>query len=271
MQVKCKFGLKLLKLYDIMKKINEVCLMSTDKIDVRGVYFDNVSMGEAVNKCRELFYSDGKPKIIHTPNAEIVQLCIEQPEYYELINGADITIPDGAGVILAAKILKTPLVKGRVPGIELGENLVKLSAELGWKVFLYGGKPGIAEIAAKNMKSKYPELKIAGTCDGFVQNVDEVIGKIHDSGAEFLIVCLGMIRQEKWMRDNIDKLNVKLMGGFGGSIDGYAGIVKRAPKIFLKLNLEWFYRLIREPRRIGRMMKLPKFIFGTMIYKIKNR
>lgn len=245
--------------------------MSADKINVRGVYFDNVNMDEAVNKCRELFYSDGKPKIIHTPNAEIVQLCIEQPEYYNLINGADIIIPDGAGVILAAKILKTPLVKGRVPGIELGEKLAELSAELGWKVFLYGGKPGVADIAAEKLIEKYPKLNIAGTCDGFVQNVDEVIGKINESGAELLYVCLGVPRQEKWMRDNIDKLNVKLMGGFGGSINGYAGVVKRAPLIFRKLNLEWFHRLIREPRRIGRMMKLPKFIFGTKIYKIKNR
>jgi bacterial polymer biosynthesis proteins, WecB/TagA/CpsF family len=82
---------------------------------------------------------------------------------------------------------------------------------------------------------------------------------------------LGVPRQEKWMRDNIDKLNVRLMVGLGGSIDGYAGIVKRAPKLFLKLNLEWFYRLIKEPKRIGRMMKLPKFIFGTINYKFKNK
>lgn len=243
----------------------------SDKINIRGIYFDNVNMDEAVEKCRKLFYSGGKPKLIHTPNAEIVQICIEQPDNYELINGADIIIPDGAGVVMASKILKTPLVKGRVPGIELYENLLKLSSELGWKVFFYGGKPGIAELAAKNMTLKYPNLKICGTCDGFIQNNDEVIDKINDSGAEFLIVCLGMIRQEKWMRDNIGKLNVKLMGVGGGSIDGYAGIVKRAPKIFLKLNLEWFYRLMCDPKRIGRMMKLPKFIFGTVIYKFKNK
>ena len=243
--------------------------MEYDKINVRGIDFASVDMNEAVGICRDLFYSGGLPKIIHTPNAEIVQLCIEQPEYYNLINRADLIIPDGAGVILAAKILKTPLVKGRVAGIELGENLIKLSAELGWKVFLYGGEPDVADMAAANLTAKYPNLIICGTNDGFEKDNDVVINKINDSGAEFLIVCLGVPRQEKWMRDNIDKLNVKLMVGLGGSIDGYAGIVKRAPKLFLKLNLEWFYRLIKQPSRIGRMMKLPKFIFGTI--KNKNR
>jgi len=243
--------------------------MEYDKINVRGIDFAAVDMNEAVGICRDLFNSDGLPKIIHTPNAEIVQLCIEQPEYYNLINRADLIIPDGAGVILAAKILKTPLVKGRVAGIELGENLIKLSAELGWKVFLYGGEPDVADMAAANLTAKYPNLIICGTNDGFEKDNDVVINKINDSGAEFLIVCLGVPRQEKWMRDNIDKLNVKLMVGLGGSIDGYAGIVKRAPKLFLKLNLEWFYRLIKQPSRIGRMMKLPKFIFGTI--KNKNR
>ena len=245
--------------------------MPDDKICIRGVYFDNVDMNEAVQKCRDLFNSGGKPKIIHTPNAEIVQLCIEQPEYYDLINGGDIIIPDGAGVILASKILKTPLVKGRVAGIELGENLFKLSAELGWKVFLYGGEPGVADLAAEKLTAKYPNLIICGTNNGFEKDNQVVVNKINDCGAELLIVCLGVPRQEKWMRDNIDKLNVKLMAGLGGSIDGYAGIVKRAPKLFLKLNLEWFYRLITDPRRIKRMMKLPKFIFGTMKYKSKNK
>jgi len=245
--------------------------MPADRILVRGVYFDDVDMNEAVQICRDLFYAGGKPKIIHTPNAEIVQLCVEQPEQYDLINGADLIIPDGAGVILAAKILKTPLVKGKVAGIELGENLIKLSAELGWKVFLYGGESGVADLAAEKLTAKYPNLIICGTNDGFEKDNDAVINKINDSEAEFLIVCIGMFRQEQWMRDNIDRLNVKLMVGLGGSIDGYAGIVKRAPKILLKLNLEWFYRLLQEPSRLRRMMKLPKFIFGTMIYKSKNK
>ena len=243
--------------------------MATDKINVRGVYFDNVDMNEAVEICCDLFESGGTPKIFHTPNAEIVQLCIEQPEKYDLINGADLIIPDGAGIILAAKILKTPLIKGRVPGIELGENLFKLSAEVGWKVFLYGGEPGVADTAAANLTAKYPNLIICGTNDGFEKDNDAVINKINGSGAELLIVCLGMFRQEQWMRDNKDNLNVKLMGGLGGSIDGYAGIVKRAPKLFLKLNLEWFYRLITDFSRFKRMKKLPKFIFGTI--KNKNR
>lgn len=254
-----------------MKKTSEEKNIGIEKINVRGIFFDNVNMEEAVEKCRELFVSGGKPKIIHTPNAEVVQLCVEQPDYYSLINGADLIIPDGAGVILASKILKTPLKKGRVPGVELGDRLAETAAESGWKLFLYGGQPGVAELAAEKLTEKYPRLNICGICHGYVKEYGEVIEKINASGAELLFICTGAPRQEKWMRENIDKLNVKLMAGLGGSIDIYSGNVKRAPLIFRKLNLEWLHRLIGDPKRIRRMMKLPKFIIGTVFYSIKNK
>lgn len=236
----------------------------TEKIDIRGVLFDSVTMDEAVEICDRFIDETNTTRVIHTPNAEIVQMCIEQNEYYELINSADLIIPDGAGVILASRILRRPLRKGKVAGIELCENLIKLSAAKGKGVFFLGGKPGIAQTAASHMKERYPGLKIAGCHDGYFKDDAAVIKKINDSGASLLLICLGVPRQEKWMYSHRGELNVKLMGGFGGSFDIFAGVSRRAPRVFIRLNLEWLYRLIREPRRIGRMMKLPKFIIGVL-------
>lgn len=233
------------------------------KIEIRGVFFDDLNMNGAVEKCKTMLEEDA-PHVIHTPNAEIVQLCVEQNRYYEIINSADLIVPDGAGVILASKILHRPLKGGKVAGIELCENIIKYAAETGLGVYFLGGKPGVAEKASRNMAEKYPGLIISGTGDGYFKEDAAVIKAVNDSGAAILLVCLGVPRQEVWMKEHKDELNIRLMGGFGGSFDVYAGEVKRAPRIFIKLGLEWFYRLICQPSRIGRMMKLPKFVLGTI-------
>jgi N-acetylglucosaminyldiphosphoundecaprenol N-acetyl-beta-D-mannosaminyltransferase len=238
------------------------------KINIRGVNFNDVSMDEATEICRNyLIGSDGSAKVIHTPNAEIVQLCVEKPEFTDIINSADLIIPDGSGVIMASKILKSPLQKGRVPGVELGDRLAESAAALGCRLFLLGGKAGVAELAAQKLKEKYADIIISGVNDGYFKDDEAVIKKINDSGTDLLYVCTGSPRQEVWMSNNKHKLHVKLMGGFGGSLDIYAGTVKRAPLIFRKTGMEWFYRLIKEPTRIKRMMKLPKFICGTYFSK----
>ena len=244
-----------------------------DRITIRGVHFDNVTLDEAVEIVTG-FAAERQAKVVHTPNSEIVQLCIEQPEYYDLINSADLTIPDGSGVVLASKILGTPLSKGKVAGVELAERTVAYAAEKGIGVYFLGGKPGVAETAAKKMCEKYPGLHIAGCHDGYFEKSgeqnDAVVAAINASDAAVLFVCLGVPAQEKWMAENRSKLQVGVMAGLGGTLDVFAGTVKRAPKIFIKLGLEWFYRLLKEPRRIGRMMKLPKFLFGTLFFRIRK-
>ena len=253
------------------------------KINIRGVEFFSVNMEEAVGICED-FISEGGFHTIHTPNSEIVQLCIEKKEYYDIINSADLVIPDGAGVVLASRILHTPLVKGKVAGIELCENLIKLASEKGYRVFFLGGKPGIAEKASERMKAKYPGLIVSGTNDGYFKKTDSiekigndteeeiaVINKINDSDTDILLVCLGVPKQEVWMKAHRDKIKASLAGGFGGSFDIFAGVSKRAPKVFIKLRAEWLYRLIKEPKRIGRMMKLPKFILSTVFTKKNSK
>lgn len=245
------------------------------KVNIRGVEFDNVTMDEAITIC-EGFVRDSKQGIVFTPNAEIVQMTVENEEFRTLVNSAELIIPDGAGVVLASKILKKRL-KGKVAGVELAENLVKRSGESGVKFFFYGSSPdagngkSVAETAREKLLEKYPDAKIVGTSDGYVKEdgMDALIEKINASGADALFVCLGVPKQEKWICANRARLNPKIIIGLGGSLDVFAGTVKRAPKFFVKCNLEWFYRLIKQPKRIGRMMSIPKFLIATIFSKRK--
>lgn len=243
------------------------------KINVRGINFDNLTLDETVEQIL-LRLQNGEQTAVFTPNSEIVQACIEESSLYPIINSAEIVCPDGIGVVKAAKILKTPL-KGKVAGIEVGERLIASLTDGEKSVFLLGGKPGIAEQAARNLTEKYPGVRIVGTNDGYFPKEgaenDAVIDKINASGAEILFVCLGAPAQEKWIYQNRSRLNAVVMLGLGGSLDGYAGVVRRAPKLFIDLGLEWFYRLLREPRRLKRMMKLPKFYFGTLRYRFTGK
>ena len=243
-----------------------------EKINVRGIEFDNLTPEEAAEYLTALA-KDEKPSSVFTPNAEIVQACVEDENFKKTVASADVILPDGVGVIKAARILGTPL-KSKVPGVEIGEKLVGLSGPEFLPVYFLGGKPGVAEAAAEKLKEKYPDAKIAGAHHGYFkkegEESDGVIDAINSTDARILFVCLGSPAQEIWITQNKEKFtNVKLLLGLGGSLDVYSGNVKRAPSFFRKLGLEWFYRLLSQPKRIGRMMKLPKFYFGTLRYKRK--
>ena len=236
------------------------------KIKIRGLAFDNVTMEEAVFLAAQAL-KQNKQISVFTPNAEIAQLAEENRKIRELLNRADILLPDGAGILLAAEIIKTPLTQ-KVAGVDFGENILKLAARDGYPVFFLGGKPGIAELAAEKQKEKLPTLSVVGARDGYFEKNgaenDTVLRTINESGAKILFVCFGAPAQEKWIAENKAKLpNVRLLMGLGGSLDVYAGAVKRAPTLFIHARLEWLYRLLQEPKRIGRMMKIPKYIAGA--------
>jgi len=247
-----------------------------NKINIRGVYFDNVDMESAFEKVKALVKTPGV-SVMYTPNSEIVQNCVENKEMYSVINSADLLIPDGIGVIYASRILGTPL-RSRVAGVEISEKLLEYASQTGDGVFFFGGgkktetNPCVADIAARNMKEKYPGLVVSGTRDGYFTDSDndDIVRKINESGAKILYVCLGAPKQEKWIYDHRNELCVSFAAGLGGSVDIFAGTAKRAPAFFCKTNLEWFYRLLCNPSRIGRMMSLPRFIFGTIIHRNKG-
>lgn len=245
-----------------------------EKTDVRGVKFLNTDKDGVLSFIWDR-YERGEATAVFTPNPEIVQKCIEEPSLYETVNSAEAVIPDGIGIIKAAKILGTPL-KARVPGVEVGERVIAESAAHGARIFFMGSKPGVAEKAAEVMTKRYPGTVFAGTNDGYFaksgEENDAVIAKINESAADILFVCLGAPTQEKWIHDNRGALpNVRVFLALGGSLDAYSGAVLRAPEFFIKHNLEWFYRLMKQPSRIGRMMSLPKFYFGTWAYKLRRK
>lgn len=248
-----------------------------EKINIRGVDFDNVTMDEAADIAAQLIEKDGFDYIV-TPNSEIVQMCINDASLYSIVNSASLIIPDGIGVVYASKVLGRPL-KQKVAGFDLSKRVLDYAAKSGKKVYFFGsapekdGTPAVCDIAAEKVKELYPGIDVCGTRHGFFkdEDTDGIIEAINATGADILFVCLGAPKQEKWIFANRDKLKVSLAMGLGGSLDVYAGTVKRAPDIFIKLNLEWFYRLLKQPKRIGRMMNLPKFLFGTIFYKLSGK
>lgn len=235
-------------------------VVGTMRVDIMGVQFDNVTMEEALETAlREIKLRRGAYCV--TPNAEIAWEAYQDPTYRELLNRATLVLPDGAGVVMGAKLLRRPL-KGKVAGIEFGEHLAELLAKQEGSLYLLGGKPGIGEKAAENLQAKYPGLVIAGVADGYFKDEGPVVEAIRKADPDVLLVCLGAPKQELFMAKHQNELPVGLMAGLGGSIDGFAGMVKRAPRWMITCNLEWLYRLLKEPRRLGRMMRLPKFILA---------
>jgi N-acetylglucosaminyldiphosphoundecaprenol N-acetyl-beta-D-mannosaminyltransferase len=235
------------------------------KLDIMGLQFDNVTMDEAIARADELT-AGVSPSYVVTPNAEIAYEALHDERLRALLNGADLMLPDGAGVVLAAKLLGTPL-KGKVAGVDFADRLLGELAKKGKKLYLLGSKPGVGEAAAQKMLEKHPGLNVCGIADGYFQDDAPVVEKINASGADVLFVCLGAPKQEIFMADHKKDLNVKMMIGLGGSLDSFAGTVKRAPKWMIRMNLEWFYRLLKEPKRFKRMLRLPKYLLAVPKYR----
>lgn len=238
------------------------------KIDVMGLKFDSMTMDEALSRAEALLRGD-KTAYVVTPNAEIAYEALHDVQLREMLNGADLMLPDGAGVVLASKLLRTP-VKQKVAGVDFAAGLLGILERNGQSLYLLGGKTGIGELAAQKMLEAHPQLRIAGIADGYFQDEAPVIAKINASGADALFVCLGAPKQERFMVQHQQELHVHLMAGLGGSLDAFAGTVQRAPAWMIRLNLEWLYRLIREPKRFRRMLRLPKYLWAVMLKRIRG-
>ena len=236
------------------------------KTNVLGVQYDNVTMAEALDTARALLQRPEASYCV-TPNAEMAYEALHDESFRAILNEASLVLPDGAGVVLGAKILKTPL-KEKVAGIDFAANLLGVLEETGGRLYLLGGKPGIAELAAENMKKTHPKLCICGTADGYFDTEKEqrIIEDINEKKPDLLFVCLGFPKQELWIDTHKHELGAKVCMGIGGSLDVFAGTVKRAPVGFQKLGLEWLYRLIKQPSRFVRMLALPKFGFTVLLH-----
>ncbi|NLM10083.1 MAG: WecB/TagA/CpsF family glycosyltransferase [Clostridiaceae bacterium] len=236
-----------------------------NKIDIHGVKIHNVTMREAVQLIQDWVEEDGSvPRAVYTPNSEIIMQAQRNLEFKNILNAAELLVADGAGVILASRILKTPL-KEKVSGIDLVKNLFKVFSGKNVSFYILGGQPGVAEMAAVNIIAEYKKIKIAGYDHGYFKPEEEsdVVQKINSAEPDIVLVGLGAPKQEIWINSNMYRLNCKVLIGVGGSIDVFAGKVSLTPEFIRKAGFEWLHRLIREPRRIKRMMDLPRFMVLT--------
>ena len=227
------------------------------KTDILGVAFDALTLDEAEERADALLRARRGGYIV-TANPEIVLHSREDAAYAAAVNGADLVLADGVGDLYAARLLKTPLPE-RVAGSDLTPRLLSRLAERGGSVFLYGARPGVAERAGEALRSACPGLRIAGTENGYISDETALFTALDKEQPDLLLLGLGVPRQELWMAQNRQRTNA-VMIGVGGLLDVFAGDIPRAPEAWQRLGLEWLYRLLREPKRIKRMIRLPKIL-----------
>ena len=237
-------------------------------VDITGVKVDSITMDEALEIFKD-FLSSECVKTIFTPNAEIMMQAYRDKELRDILNTADMLVADGAGVVLASKILGSP-VPEKVSGFDLVKNSFSLDINRKIRYFLFGGKPGIAEEARKTILSQYINVDVAGLRHGYFSPEDEpeIIEQINSSNADVLLVALGAPKQEKWIYANKSKLNVKICIGVGGTLDVLAGKACLAPEFMRRNGLEWLYRLLKEPWRYKRMLDLPKYMSLVILTRL---
>ena len=236
------------------------------RVEVCGIEFDDLSIREAVEKALWLM-EEARSVIAVTPNAEIVLEAQRNRALRAVIRSAELVLADGTGVLQASRLQGKPL-HHRVPGIDFCSALLARMAELGQRVFLLGGVEGVAEEAGERLSARYPGLVIAGTHNGYFDAEEsyELIEQINAAAPDLLIVCLGSPKQEIWMKRCQERLLVVMMFGLGGTLDVYAGRVKRAPERWRSLGLEWLYRLLHEPKRLRRVLRLPA-IYALALFR----
>ena len=240
-------------------------------VTVLGVIFDNITLKNAVSKAQDELTNGGdRVMTVFTPNPLISMQCRRDPDFCRIINSSSLSLADGRGVVDAAKHLGTPLPE-RVAGIDFGYEIMKIAAEKHAGVFLLGGKNGIAKKAAKRLENELPGLEVFGAYDGYAEAADEaaLTSALLMAKPRLLIVCLGSPRQEHWIYEHLPMLReagVRVAAALGGAVDVWAGEVRRAPKLFIRLRLEWLWRCLTQPRRLRcipqlieyRMLTLPR-------------
>jgi N-acetylglucosaminyldiphosphoundecaprenol N-acetyl-beta-D-mannosaminyltransferase len=229
-----------------------------------GVPFSKLTMEQTVDYLTRRIEAR-IPTQVATANPEFVMMALEQPAFFDVLNQVDLIVPDGTGIVWAASYKGEPVAE-RVPGYDLLHELVRKGSDQGWRVYLLGGGSEVVAMAAEKLKSLYPGIVIVGYRDGYFTEEQEpdLIKEIQNAEPHLLFVGLGAPKQELWIHRHKASLQVPVMMGVGGSFDGLAGKLKRAPQLFQTLRLEWFYRLLKQPSRWRRMLALPKFAVKVM-------
>ena len=231
------------------------------RISLGGIPIDNVTKEGALERA----LAEGGVNVVFTPNAVMLDACRRDRTITELWKHASLSLPDGVGVLWAAKRMGTP-IRERVAGIDFGEALLARAAREGLRVFLLGGGDGVALQAARNLRARYKGLCICGTHWGYFDKTGEenrrVLTRIRESRADVLFVCFGFPMQERWITDNLHALShLRVVAALGGSLDVWSGKTKRAPEAVSRMGLEWAWRMAREPHRLKGIPALVRCAF----------
>lgn len=235
-----------------------------DSVRILGMRVDRLSMESTLARIEE-FIRLRQPRHLVTADASMVVLAREDRELASIIDDADLVTPDGAGILWASRWLPTPITN-KVSGVDLVGELSRLSALKGYRLFFLGSAPGVADDAARNLADQYPGAIVVGTRDGYFTPDEEatVVEQIKAAKPDVLFVAMGIPKQEKWIRRHKDEIGVPVSVGIGGSFDVYSGRVKRAPRWMQRRGLEWLYRVMMDPKKISKVMTLPKFAYYTI-------
>ncbi len=241
------------------------------RIEILGIPVDSVDRATVIKKIDQ-FIKEQKPHSLSFINPEIIMKCRQVPELKQMILSADLIAPDGINVLWAAKMLGHSLPE-RVTGTDILYDISKLSALKGYSIYLLGAAPGIADKAADVLRRLYPGVNIIGTHHGYFEDDEEIVSQIEKLKPDILVVCLGMVKQELWIKKHFDRLRVPVSFGNGGALDFVSGKVKRAPLWIQNIGLEWFCRLMQDFtwRRIKRQSVLFKFVYLVLKSRIKTR
>lgn len=241
--------------------------MSQKKVAILDVNVDSVKMTEAIDIVEKLMDVQ-KPSFIATANAEMIMMADQDEELKRILNHADLVVPDGAGTVWAARHLGVSMPE-RVAGYDLTQHLLARAPQKKKRVFFFGSAPGVADKAKIKAESEYPGIQIVGVRDGYFkkEQEQEIIDQIKSARPDLLLAALGVPKQEKWLYEHLQELNVPVSIGVGGTLDVMAGVMKRAPLWMQRAKLEWLFRGLLQPKRIGRLIALPRFVIKVYAQK----
>ena len=236
-------------------------------VELLGYSIDDYSFDEAVLKAKELIDSDKVSQVI-TINPEMFQTADNDSSFASIVREAEMVIPDGIGIKIGLKL--TGKNVARIPGIDFAKKLLKEAALSNIPVAIIGSKEEVITKAIENLQNEICGLNIVYYHNGYFDNDEEIYSELKNHSPKLILIAMGSPRQEKFIYEAKKKLNPALMVGIGGSLDVWSGFVKRAPKIYQILGLEWMYRTITQPSRFKRIFPtLPLFLIRVLNYKEK--
>ncbi|MGN0409234.1 MAG: WecB/TagA/CpsF family glycosyltransferase [Lachnospiraceae bacterium] len=244
----------------------EVC---KNRYPIMNTFVNAVSMDESIDYVERII-KERIPTQHVVINALKINLMEADPKLAEIVNACPLINADGASVVWAAKRLGIPL-KERVTGCDMFQNLVRVAAEKGYKIFLFGAKEEVVTKVKSIYEKQYPGIQIVGYRNGYFTEKDEpeIVKQMHDSGADMMFVAFSSPKKEYWVNKYLNEIGIPFVMGVGGSFDIVAGVTERAPKWFQEHDLEWFYRFIQEPKRMWKRYIIGNTKFVALTYKYK--